>query len=131
MLRLFNKILTRAPKYSDSGLVGFPINAILAWPMATVGGYAAFLNDKVNKHFKDILNSFGCYLKSADSCSVLNSQKGGWFSKEALAALPGFPEEYDCDPAAPHYGYTSWDDFLPGDLKRDSVQLKRLITMTS
>ena len=33
MLRLFNHIITEAPEYEDDGLVGFPINAILDWPM--------------------------------------------------------------------------------------------------
>jgi phosphatidylserine decarboxylase len=31
MLKLFNHILTHAPEYDDTGLVGTPINAILDW----------------------------------------------------------------------------------------------------
>uniref|UniRef100_A0A1X7SI67 L-tryptophan decarboxylase PsiD-like domain-containing protein n=1 Tax=Amphimedon queenslandica TaxID=400682 RepID=A0A1X7SI67_AMPQE len=46
MLRLINHIMTKAPEFNESGLVGFPINAILNWPMGTTGGFAAFLNDK-------------------------------------------------------------------------------------
>ena len=45
MLRLFNVIMTHAPEFDESGLVGFPFNAILDWSMATTGGWAAFLDD--------------------------------------------------------------------------------------
>ncbi|MCB0069221.1 MAG: phophatidylserine decarboxylase associated domain-containing protein, partial [Caldilineaceae bacterium] len=48
MLALISAILTTAPEFNKTGLVGFPINAILDWPMGTEGGFAAFLNDKVN-----------------------------------------------------------------------------------
>ena len=57
MLLLINAILTRAPEYNETGLVGFPINAILNWSMGTTVGFAAFLNDKVNYQFKKVLNS--------------------------------------------------------------------------
>ena len=39
MLQCFNAIMTRAPEYNRTGLVGFPINAILDWPMGTEGGF--------------------------------------------------------------------------------------------
>ena len=42
MLRMFNVILTHAPSFDESGLIGFPFNAILDWSMATVGGWAGF-----------------------------------------------------------------------------------------
>ena len=54
MLGLINAIMTTAPEYNDSGLVGFPINAILNWSMATPGEFAAFLNDKVNAQLKRV-----------------------------------------------------------------------------
>ena len=46
MLALINGVMNTAPGYDKTGLVGFPINAILDWPMGTSGGFAAFLNDK-------------------------------------------------------------------------------------
>src|SRR5580658_3152378 len=72
MLRLFNHVLTRAPDYNDTGLVGCPINAILDWAMGTQAGFAAFLNDRVNEQLKKLLNEWGVFLKSADSTAVLN-----------------------------------------------------------
>lgn len=61
MLRLINHILTKAPEFNETGLVGFPINAILDWPMGTIGEYAAFVNPKVNLHLKSILNQWGAF----------------------------------------------------------------------
>lgn len=113
MLRLMNHILTTAPEYNKTGLVGFPINAILDWPMATSGGFSAFLNDKVNAQLKKILNAWGEFLRSPESAYVLSDDpKKGWFGRDAKAAMPNFKTEFECDPMASHYGFKSWDDFF-------------------
>ena len=112
LLKLFNHILTHAPEYDDTGLVGCPVNAILDWAMGTHAGFAAFLNDRVNRQFKKMLNEWGLFLKSADSASVLNDTDSGWFGPKATAKMPHFAEDFVCDPAKPHHGFTSWDDFF-------------------
>ena len=48
MLQVMNRILTMAPEFNKTGFVGFPINAILDWPMGTPAGTTAFLNGKDN-----------------------------------------------------------------------------------
>lgn len=113
MLELINGILTTAPAFDTTGLVGFPINAILDWPMATSGGFAAFLNDKVNTQLKKILNAWATFLSSPDSRSVLNDDpEHGWFGRDAMAAMPDFVKEFRCDPNQPYHGFESWDDFF-------------------
>ena len=113
MLLLINHILTTAPEFNKSGLVGFPINAILNWSMGTIGGYAAFLNDKVNTCFKNILNHWSVFLQSPESAYVLNDDpESGWFGRDASDAMPNFVKEYQCDPRKPHHGFKSWDDFF-------------------
>lgn len=113
MLRIMNRILTTAPEFNRTGLVGFPINAIINWPMGTPAGTSVFLNDKVNRQLKKILNQWAVLLSSPESRYVLNDDpKNGWFGKDAKAAMPHFAEEYLCDPTAPYYGYASWDDFF-------------------
>ncbi len=113
MLQMINAILTEAPEYNTTGLVGFPINAILDWSMDTPGGFAAFLNQKVNRQFKRVLNEWARFLGSADSRHVLNDDPvNGWLGTAALAAMPDFVDHFVCDPAAPYYGFTSWDDFF-------------------
>lgn len=113
MLELINAILTTAPAFNRTGLVGFPINAILDWSMGTAGGFAAFLNDKVNAQIKEILNTWGRFLSSADSRYVLNDDaESGWFGRDAMQAMPDFVEMFECDPTQPYHGFTSWDNFF-------------------
>ncbi len=113
MLRLMNRIMTKAPEFNKTGLVGFPINAILDWPMGTEAGTAAFLNDRVNRQLKRILNEWAIFLKSADSRYVLSDDpESGWFGRDAREAMPDFAKDFQCNPDLPYYGFTSWDDFF-------------------
>ncbi|MDC8748544.1 phosphatidylserine decarboxylase family protein [Xanthomonas campestris] len=113
MLKLFNAIMTRAPQFNQTGLVGFPINAILDWPMGTGSGVSAFLNEKVNAALRAMLNEWARFLASPDSTSVLSTDPvNGWFGRDAQNAMPDFALHFACDPAAPHHGFTSWDDFF-------------------
>lgn len=45
-LRHLNDIIVRAPEFDTISQKGFPINAVLAFAMATPSGIAAFLNPK-------------------------------------------------------------------------------------
>ena len=118
MLELFNVIMTHAPEYNRTGLVGFPINAILDWPMGTNAGFTAFLNDKVNAQFRAMLGEWARFLKSADSAGVLNTDpRRGWFGVDALedmkkAGGAAFDALFVCAPLEEHHGFTSWDDFF-------------------
>jgi phosphatidylserine decarboxylase len=113
MLRLLNHIMHQAPEFNKTGLVGFPINAILDWPMGTEAGYNAFTNEKVNKQFKKILNEWAKFLSSEDSRYVLSDDPHkGWFGKDAKEVMPDFENEFICDPSHPYHGFSSWDDFF-------------------
>lgn len=119
MLRLVNAIMTRAPEFNKTGLVGFPINAILDWSMGTTGGFAAFVNDKVNSQLKNVLNEWGKYLFSKDSCYVLSKDPHkGWFGEDAKKAMPDFDKQFKCDPSAPYHGFKSWDDFFTREFRQ-------------
>lgn len=113
MLQLLNTTLTHAPEFDRSGLVGCPINTILDWPMATAAGMAAFLNERVNRQLKAVLNEWARFLASPDSTHVLSEHPHkGWFGADARAAMPDFEREFVCDPHLPHWGFRSWDDFF-------------------
>ena len=124
MLELLNAIMQKAPEYNNTGLVGFPINAILDYAMGTTSGFAAFLNDKVNRQLKKVLNEWAIFLKSKDSLYVLSRNqeeleghkldidKNSWFGTDAKAEMPNFSTTFRCDPTKPYYGFTSWDDFF-------------------
>jgi phosphatidylserine decarboxylase len=77
-LQLLNGIMTTAPEaYQDvqtqepAGLIGFPINALLNWPMATAAGYDFFANALVNQQLRKILGYWADFLQSPASRYVL------------------------------------------------------------
>jgi phosphatidylserine decarboxylase len=129
LLRVLNHVLTTAPSWTDKshrvGLVGLPINAILDWPMGTPSGYAAFLDPEINAMIKKVLNAWGEFLRSPASAEVLNDSSHGWFGPTGcrdltavakvgptIASTLDFQGMFQCDPSAPHHGFTSWDDFF-------------------
>ena len=103
MLELFNDIIKTAPEWEDNDLVGFPINAILDWPMGTPAGYSMFTTDRVNEQFKNMFDVWVQFLTSSDSRYVIP----GW-----IPHLPDFIGLYQCNPKDMFYGYKSWDDFF-------------------
>ena len=113
MLKMLNEILTLAPEFNQTGLVGFPINAILNWNMGTKADSVAYLNQSVNRKLKVILKEWSKFLESPRSAYVLNNHPtNGWFGKNAMAAMPTFVEDFISDPSKKHYGFQSWDDFF-------------------
>jgi len=113
MLQLLNTVMTHAPEFDQSGLVGCPINTIFDWSMGTAAGFAAFLNDAVNVQLKKLLNGWGRFLSSSDSTYVLNQDPHkGWFGADAQKVMPNFDEEFKCNANQPHHGFKSWDDFF-------------------
>jgi phosphatidylserine decarboxylase len=113
MLQVMNEVLTQAPEFNKTDLVGFPINAVINWAMGTPAGTTAFLNEKVNRQLKKILNQWAVFLGSTDSRYVLSGDpEKGWFGRDAMEAMPNFVEDFQCDPNLPHYGFASWDDFF-------------------
>src|SRR5579872_2535891 len=118
MLRLLNTIITHAPEFDQTGLVGCPINTILDWPMGTTAGMAAFLDERVNAQLKKVLNAWGNFLRSEDSAYVLSEHPHkGWFGADARRAMPHFEREFTCDPSRPHWGFRSWDDFFTREFR--------------
>jgi phosphatidylserine decarboxylase len=118
MLQLINTIMTKAPEFNKTGLVGFPINAIFDWAMGTTAGFAAFLNKKVNRQLKKILQEWAVFLGSADSRSVLSEDpRTGWFGKDAQAAMPDFDATFQCSPELPYHGFASWDAFFTREFR--------------
>ncbi len=121
LLSIMNNVLDKAPEFDTTPFVGFPIARNINWPMATPAGISAFLNKKVNRHIRDILNTWAVFLRSPASCYVLNDDpQTGWFGEEAKKAMPTFVNDFICDPDKPYYGFTSWDDFFTRKLRKDS-----------
>jgi phosphatidylserine decarboxylase len=125
-----------------AGLIGFPINALLDWPMATVFGYDVFSNSLVNQQFQKIFAHWSTFLTSEDSRYVLvenepASHAIAWLSPEAQTEMvqvassalgqgpnpipPGatFEDIFNCVPGAEYLGFKSWDDFFTRTFRDD------------
>ncbi|MGL6148956.1 MAG: phosphatidylserine decarboxylase family protein, partial [Plesiomonas sp.] len=145
-IQLLNQVMTQAPECTEyldpktgalepCGLIGFPINALLDWPMATNSGYTFFANELVNQQFKKILTYWSEYLSSEASRSVLvdnfperTPKVFGWLSENARTEMISvacqaepanspnrqkpFEHFFNCDPSDKYYGFKSWDDFF-------------------
>lgn len=144
-LLLLNAIMTQAPEYTECpdskgaeepcGLIGFPINALLDWPMGTIFGYEVFSNSLVNQQLKKILDFWSEYLVSPASRSVLIENHPdrtpvvlAWLSPTALQEMVDvacqasddpeacrkkpFEHFFHCNPGEDYYGFRSWDDFF-------------------
>jgi phosphatidylserine decarboxylase len=125
-IAVLNLILQQGPQFYDisdpstaMGLIGFPINAALDWPMGTTAGYTFWLLKEVNAAFQPVLNYWGAFLASSASLSCLD-EKSGWLSPDAQSILLNHAEDptatfqqvFLCDQTAPYFGFKSWDDFF-------------------
>src|ERR1700733_8751195 len=90
MLKLFNEFLYKAPDYATQkdwgGLIAFPFNAVINWPMATPAGVALFTHHKVNTMLKKMFDVWTVFLTGKKSRYVLNKQTG-WLCEDALKEL--------------------------------------------
>jgi phosphatidylserine decarboxylase len=129
MLTLFNEFLYQAPDYATEkdwgGLIAFPFNVVINWPMATPAGVALFTHHKVNAMLKKMFDVWAVFLTGKKSLRVLNKDTG-WLCQDALDSLKvpaydnpqtliNFETAYVCTPSDNHYGFRSWDDFFVRD----------------
>jgi phosphatidylserine decarboxylase len=147
-LHILNTIVQTAPAFyttsattnTAAGLIAFPINAVLDFPMSTEAGYAVFSNSLINQQFRKILNHWSIFLESEKSAYVLNGTQNNalnaplipWLSEEAESQVVNVAFQYTKEtapegtkfedvfitvPNAPNLGYTSWDEFFTKEFK--------------
>lgn len=117
MLERLDDILTSSPCFQTNDLVGFPVNAMLNWPMNTPAGAQTFQNPALNAQLLAIFKVWASFLISPESCYVLDDAEDGWFGPAARRAMPDFEDTFICDPHAPYHGFTSWDNFFTRQLR--------------
>jgi phosphatidylserine decarboxylase len=117
LLRLIDEVLTVAPEFGDQS-VTIPLGAILDWTTGTEAGFAFYRDSRVNAMLKKILTVWCDFLSSPESLYVLNDSNTGWTSEAARRAI-GI-EQYRHDPADPHWGFTSWNDFFTRRFHEDA-----------
>jgi phosphatidylserine decarboxylase len=116
LIGLINGVMTYAPPFSTTDLVGCPLNALLDWPMCMPAGFALFRSSALNAQLKRVLNFWCGFLSSPDSRTYLNeAPPSGWFSPAAIEKT--HMSQFQCDPSAPFWGFTSWNDFFTRKFK--------------
>ena len=93
MLRKMQTAITSAPVF-NSDLGSAPLNHLLIYVIATPSGTIAFNNDKVNKCFKEILNSWKKVLDSQLSQQVLSREVSGTYNYRVFAISYSNCREY-------------------------------------
>ena len=116
MLCLLNVVLTKAPEYNETLLVGTPFSAVLIWTMGTPAGFCAYRNEKINNMLKKLLKEWCKFLNSKKSLYVLNDGPNGWMSKHAMKKL--HMENYQYKPNEKYWGFKSWNDFFTRKLAK-------------
>lgn len=122
LLTQLDAVLSIAPAYIPPDgsrqavvLVGTPFSAVLIWTMGTAAGFAAYRDEKINAMFKKLLAVWAQFLDSPASTSVINPSATGWQCASAQAQLR--MDDYQYDPGASHWGFSSWNQFFTRQLK--------------
>lgn len=110
LLDLLNEVLTVAPDFNKTALVGTPFSAILIWTMGTPAGFAAYRYQAINLMFKKLLGAWQEFLNSDKSLYVINDSAHGWKSTAAQKQLR--MKDYQYKPEEIHWGFNSWNDFF-------------------
>ena len=110
-----NRVLTHAPEFSDTALVGTPLSGILIWTMGSPQGLAAYRRVRINAMFGKVLAAYKKFLDSPKSRYVLNTSPSGWFGPGASKKIN--MADYQHDPSKPYDGFKSWNDFFARKLR--------------
>ena len=106
--------------------IGVPLYLILDLVSNTSAAYTLFTEGTFNTALKDLLNSWGAYLKTTPSNGTLN--KEGWFSEPGLAVLESglgrltFDQTYKSDDAQDPKKFDSWDSFFTREFKNKTLR---------
>jgi len=115
LMVLMDELMTYAPPFDTTELVGCPLNALLDWPMCMPAGFPLFRSPELNAKLKAVLQYWCKFLSGADSRNYLNDGPGGWFSSDALKHIA--MSDFVYDPTKRYWGFTSWNDFFTRKFK--------------
>lgn len=110
LLRLVDEVIRVAPGFDEGGPVSTPLGAVLDQTMATPAGFAFYRDPRVNAALEEVLGAWCAFLDSPDSLGTMVDAPSGWMSDAAREAV-GI-EQFEYDPSAEHWGFTSWNDFF-------------------
>lgn len=120
LLGALDNVIQGAPAWSltaySKGCAGCSITNLLSLYLFTSTGYEILSNAKVNDVLHNVLRGWAKLLSLSDSTDVLTDKPNGWFSAEALAAMPDFEKTFVCNSSQPHLVFKSWDAFFTQQL---------------
>jgi len=143
-LHMLNLIIRTSPafytkgknNFDAAGLIAFPINALLDFPMSTDSGYAIFSNALINQQFKKILSHWTTFLESEESAYVLGTIEDNvlganlipwlddkakdqvvkvafkWNGRKGVPCNTKYEDVFKTLPHERNEGYKSWDEFF-------------------
>jgi len=114
MVYLINSIIKTPPIFHKQKLVALPMDAILDWSMGTHAGAVFFLNEQVNRVFKEILDKWRHFLSSPESLVAFSPDQ--WMSEDVMKMI-GI-EQFVHEPDSPAWGFKSWNDFFIRKFKK-------------
>jgi len=116
LMLMINALMTYAPPFDTSELVGCPLNALLDWPMCMPAGFALFRIETLNEKLRAVLQYWSQFLSGPDSRNFLNTTSPtGWFCPEAVTDTN--ITEFQYDDSQPYWGFSSWNDFFTRQFK--------------
>lgn len=119
LLEGFNKIMTLAPAFYSSDLVGLPFSAWVVGIDPTLAGSALFGLHDFNERMAAILNEWHAFLGSPASASGFQVEGEGWLSDAAKKQYQ-FDDWRKDQETLPYW--TSWNSFFTREFKDPAAQ---------
>lgn len=119
LIAALDHISSSAPTYNSdpAKLNAHPMTALFAYMMMTPAGAALFRVGSFNEALRRVLKAWCLYLDCPDSAIVLNEGAYGWLSPFAYQDLRLY--EFVCDRSAPHWGWSSYNDFFHRAIRKE------------
>jgi phosphatidylserine decarboxylase len=116
LMVLIDELMTYAPPFDKTELVGCPLNALLDWPMCMPAGFPLFRSPELNAKLKAVLRYWCDFLSGPNSRNFLTTDPPtGWFCPEAISYTR--MSEFVYDDTKRYWGFASWNDFFTREFK--------------
>ncbi|KJA18817.1 hypothetical protein HYPSUDRAFT_144417 [Hypholoma sublateritium FD-334 SS-4] len=127
LLNMMDGIIVAAPKFqvaegAEGEPIGVPMYLLFDLLSNTDAAHDLFRMPVFNVALKNVLDTWGDYLKTDDSNNTLTDADDGWFGQAGLRSLEEkrgiFNNTYVTpDPDAVNRGYASWDIFFTREIQ--------------